>query len=263
MLYERAFYAFSPETLMQRIPLYALGLLVFVPGGLILALAYRGRRRPELIAAVVLFVAFYLFQKFSTTATGLPKRMILSLRYFVPLLPLLAFAMAESMPRLWRRLREGRSPRWRAGLHTTAAALLGIWIAGVAVASVAVHPTFSHWSARMAEIHEGIQRHVADDAVLVTNWPATRKYLRILDRRFDPVERDVVTPEQAALLLERHGEFFIALLDRSDSEFWRADLERNAAFIESFGGISEPVFDRRVTATDRLRIWRVTRVVPD
>ncbi len=263
LLFERAYYYYSPDTLMERIPLFLFGLLVLVPGGLLLALAYRGRRRPELVVAVLLFVIFYLFQKFSSTATGLPKRVILALRYFLPLLPLLAFAMAESLPRLWQRLLEPRSPSARARLTATAGVLLALWIAGVAAAALAVHPVLARWGARQAEIHEAIHRHVADDAVLVTNWPATRKFLRVLDRRFSPVERDALSPEQAALLLERHGEFFIALIDRNDSAFWRRDAERNAAFVESFAGLPEPLLDRRVTATDRLRIWLVTRAVPD
>ena len=48
-LYERDAYRFSPETVDERLWLYLLALLVFVPGGLVLSVLYRGRRRPEVI----------------------------------------------------------------------------------------------------------------------------------------------------------------------------------------------------------------------
>ena len=48
---------------------------------------------------------------------------------------------------------------------------------------------------------------------------------------------------------------------QSRSYNWRRDAERNAAFVEAFAGLPEPLFDRRVTSTDRLRIWRVTHLV--
>ena len=161
-------------------------------------------------------------------------------------------------PRLWQRLVAARSDASR--LETAAARLLVAWIACIAVASLAVHPTFALWSATQAEIREEIHRHAGDDSVLITNWPATRKFVRMLERRYAPVDRDEVSLQQAAKLLERHGEYVIVLLDRSDSEFWRRDAERNAAFIESLGSAPEPLLDRHFTSTDRLRIWRVSRV---
>jgi 4-amino-4-deoxy-L-arabinose transferase-like glycosyltransferase len=103
--FERARYYYSPESIMERVPLYLLGLLVFVPGGLAFALAYRGRRRAEVLVTPLLFVGVYLLQLWSTVETGLAKRLVLALRYFIPLLPLLCFAMAESLPRLWKTLR--------------------------------------------------------------------------------------------------------------------------------------------------------------
>ncbi len=60
--------------------------------------------------------------------------------------------------------------------------------------------------------------------------------------------------------MERHDEIFLALLDRSDSDYWRRDIERNARFIGRFEPTPEPVLDQRFTPTDRLRIWRVTHV---
>ncbi len=259
--FERGAYYFSPETLLERVPLYLVGLLVFVPGGLILALAYRGRRWPELNASVGLFIGFYLLQVFSTAETGLSKRWVLGLRYLIPLLPLLAFGMAEATPRLWRRLVEARTPGRRAGLERGLAALLALWIAAVSVASLAVHPAFARWSTTQADLGDAIHRHVGDEAVLVTNWPATRKFLRALDRRYTHVDRDEVTIGGVQRLVKRHGELYIALLERSDSDYWRRDIERSARFMARLKPPPELVLDQHFTPTDRLRIWRVTHVV--
>ncbi len=54
--------------------------MVLVPGGLIAVALYRGSRRPELIATVALFVAFYLMYDYSGFTSGMAKRLILGPR---------------------------------------------------------------------------------------------------------------------------------------------------------------------------------------
>ncbi len=255
-LYDRSRYRFAPHTIEERLPLYLLGLLILVPGGLLFSLAYRGRRRPEVIVTILLFFAFYLFQKHSTATTGVAKRIVLALRYFIPLLPLMAFAMAESMPRLWQRARE-RWPRPSVRLEPALAALLALWLAGVASAALAVHPLFHRWSAGQAGIRSEIARHVAPDAVFVTNLPATRKFLDEISRKYEPVDRSHFEPQDVPELAQRYGEVYLVLLDRSDSAYWRRDMERNAAYVAELEPIPEPLVDRYLTSTDRLRIWRI------
>ncbi|MEE2679676.1 MAG: hypothetical protein VX546_13935 [Myxococcota bacterium] len=252
-LFERSMYHFSPETLFERIPLYLFGLLLLVPGGLCFAFLYRGRRRPEVLATLGLFVAFFLFQKYSTVETGLPKRIVLGLRYFIPLLPLLAFAMAESVPRLWQRWITPRGPsavRWASGA-------VAAWLVIVAVATVSVHPFFNAWSATQAQIRDEIERVVPDDAVLLTNWSGTKKFVRQLERRYVVVKVTKFPTERVAGLFERHPEVYLVLLDRTDSAWWRRRGEWIAAFLEEIGVRDAPETDLRPTSTDRLRIWRI------
>jgi hypothetical protein len=202
VLFKRSFYRVAPYTLDERLPLYLLGLLVFVPGGLVLAPLYRGRRRPEILATVILFVGFFLFQEYSSKGTGIAKRAVLGLRYFIPLLPVLAFAMAEVAPRLARRLLETGSPARRVVWQRALAAGLALWIGAVGVAAAVVHPAFSRWGATQVSIRDAIWEHVPADAVLVTNRPATRKFLRALESRFAPVDRNLIDPED----VDRGGE---------------------------------------------------------
>ncbi len=74
-------------------------MLVFMPGGLVLGMLYRGRRWPELFIIVAGFFGAYLVQKYYTFATSTVKRMIITPH---DLVPVLAFGMAESLPRLRR-----------------------------------------------------------------------------------------------------------------------------------------------------------------
>lgn len=254
-LFERDVYPLDLWGIPDRLPYYLLGLLVLIPGGLALATCYRGRRRPEVVATLLCFVSFFLFQEYSTSTTSVGKRVILSLRYLIPVTPLLAFAMAESAPRLWRlwlRRGSGRARRL-AGVAATAV-LLGV--AGVGIAAAAVHPLFGSWERTQVEIRDAITRSVPDDAVLVTNWDATRKFVREVDRKFLEVQRHEVEPEDVSTLVDRHGTVFIALLDRSDSEYWLRNSEQNQRFVDALRVPAELLVDLQANASDRLRIWR-------
>ncbi len=259
-LYERIAYPFSPETVMERLPLYLFGLLVFVPGGLAAGLAYRGRRRPELVATVVLFFLVYVFQVYGMTEVGLVRRVVLALRYFIPLLPLLAFAAAEAVPRWWTRLLAGASPARRESLERGARHLVVAWIATLALACFGVHWAFDRWSRAQAEIAEVIHARTGDGSVVVTNLPATEKFLRELHRKYMSVSRVSVQQGDLERLLERHGSFFIVFVDRSDSDFFRRDQQENAAFVEMIDPPPELEVDRHVSGNERLRIWRVSEI---
>jgi 4-amino-4-deoxy-L-arabinose transferase-like glycosyltransferase len=260
-LFERGYYFFAPDTVMERLPLFLVGLLIFVPAGLVLALAYRGRRWPEVAAAIVLFFCFYLFQTFSTIETGPSKRVVLALRYFIPLLPLFCFAMAEALPRGWGRLIRRTPAAAHRRLETIAAAALVAYLLGVGVASAAVHPVFARWTASQQAIRAAIIRHVGD-AVLVGNLHAFRKFLPVLGATFHPLESHTITGEEMATLVARHGEFRLVLLDRSDSEFWRQDARNNQSFVDALDPPPELLYDERPSSTDRLRIWRVRELRP-
>jgi hypothetical protein len=86
----------------ERLPVYLLAMLVFMPGGLVLGMLHRGRRWPELIIIVAGLFGAYLVQKYYTFATSMVKRMIITPHDLLPLVPVLAFGMAESLPRLRR-----------------------------------------------------------------------------------------------------------------------------------------------------------------
>jgi 4-amino-4-deoxy-L-arabinose transferase-like glycosyltransferase len=258
-LYTQNAYSFDLETLPERALLYAVGLLILVPGGFVFAVAYRGRRRPEVVAAFLLFFAVYLAQEYSMQGWPLLKRMVLALRYFIPILPLVAFATAESFPRLWRRMLERRPRDARTGLERIGRGALIAGLAGLGVASVAVHPVFASWASTQAEIRDDIRHTVPLEDVFVTNWLGTRKFFSELDQKFKPIDRDRIEPSEVAGLVERYGRVYLVFLDRTDSDLWLHDAQATAVFVSALGPAPDLLLDRQVSPTDRLRIWRIGR----
>ena len=227
-----------------------------MPGGLIFAALYRGRRRPELLITIAVFFMLYLFQRYSTIETSLSKRVILALRYFIPLLPMLAFAMSESVPRLWRQwLARGDTER-SVRVEFAAARILVLWLVGLGLVSAAVHPAFSAWSSTQAKIHAAVSETVPSDAVLLINT-ANRKFIDEIGRRFLTLGTDYVPVGLMRELVARHEEVFLVMLDRNDSNWWRSETRRNADYFEKIPISTELLTDLQPNDTDRLRIWRL------
>jgi len=249
-----AFYPFDLATVHERLPLYLLGLLVLVPGGLWFGLSYRGRRRPEVVATVAGFFLFYLGQSYAMIESSFAKRLVIALRYFDPLLPLLAFAMAEALPRQLSALLARTTGRRR--LERLASTALGLWGVATLAAAFAVHPALGRWGAGQDAIRETIEASVPRDVVLVTNGTAIRKFIDDLSRSYVTLFRNRLAPGDVERLRERHGGFFVAFLDRSDSAYRLDDTAKNEAFLGHLSDATRLV-DLRVSATDRLRIFRV------
>lgn len=260
VLYYKNPFGWGLEYALRHLALHTAGLLVFVPAGLLLVALYRGRRRPELVFTVFFFFFFHLFHRDDAINSGLAKQLVITLRYYVPLLPLFALAGAEVIPRLWRRFAPVGATAFRA--EAIAALVAIFWIAGVATIAGAVHFTLYRWASAQAEIRDAIEQYVAHDDVLVSNGSATKKFIRELERPYLPVHRMFVTNEKAASMVERYGGFYVALLDRSDSTYWRNDAQENEAFIEGLRPAPRLELDLRATPTDRLRIWRVGSARP-
>jgi len=262
LFFSRANYHLELETLYKRLPVYMLALFVFIPGGLVLGLLYRGRRWPELCTALALFVLVYVIQRHYSYATSPLKRSILAPRYFIPILPVIIFAMAESVPRLWNRQLARASEKNRGRLGTWAPRGVAVWAGGIAVAAIAVHPALAWWGGTQAAIHETVEAYASGDTVLVTNYPATRKFIDGLDRKYIPVSTTARIPQDIELLINQHGEITILFLARSDSPYWRTSADRTAALISAVQGEKDLLVDRRMSPTDHLRIWRVRPSLP-
>lgn len=243
---------------LDRLPTYLATVLVLWPGGLLLVQFYRGRRRFELILAVNLFLLFYVLQGFFMWGVSLSRQVILTARYMFPILPLMALAAADVLPRLWRRIREATPMPRRQTLEAVAAGVLLLWMGGVAVAAVAVHPLHAAWSSTMAEIREAIAAHTDPGGVIVTHVEFARKFIDEYDRKYLLASREDMTLEQAMDLAKRVGGFQIVLLERTDGAYGIEQAALNAEFLARVEPMKPALeFDRRFSPIERLRIWHV------
>lgn len=97
--------AFSLAYLFPNLPLYLLGLLVFIPGGLWVAWQYKGPWYLSWHIGLFLYLTTYLCYGYSGNHDGFIKSLILGLRYLIPTLPLFVLYYASYLQRINQRLR--------------------------------------------------------------------------------------------------------------------------------------------------------------
>jgi hypothetical protein len=237
---------------------------VLVPGGLVGGLLYRGERWPEVVTTVSLFFSLYLLFGYNGWTSG-P-------RYFVPLTPLLAFAAAEALPRLWAGIRARFGAGKTAALERIAFFGIWLWVAGVLILAFAVHPVVDRFTDPFARGRHAIYEHSAVGSVVV---------MRLRDKRLvHPIfgERrrfyfEYLTPEIFDRLLAKHGTITVVLRDPSVGwylrpkarEILRRKALENPKVLSTLTGRAEfeLLFDDGGVIDDRLRIWRVTALDND
>lgn len=254
-LFMRGTYPFSLSAIPQNAPLYAFALLVLLPGGLAGALAYRGDRWAEVIATVVLTLVFFLLYGFSGTDSGPVKRIVLGPRFFIPVAPLIAFACAESFPRLWRQfgLDEGR---WGNRLRQVLSMLAVALVAGLAFA---VHPVMAKWVRGQGTIAAAIYSTTDPGSALVTNLAGTGKFISLMQGPRVIAPRAKHPPSDVPRICMTNLNTYLVFLDRTDSEFFQKENAVNQRYLEQVERLCRLtlVHDRWHDAANRLRIWRV------
>ena len=95
----------------------------------------------------------------------------------------------------------------------------------------------------------------------MTNWLATGKFIDLLYGDRFPIKREHLSRWQVAALAQRQP-IYVVFLDRSDSRFWIQNAEQNRSWVMALDPPPELELDLQATPTDRLRIWRVSRLLP-
>jgi hypothetical protein len=113
-------YGFSRAYAAQNLVMYLTALLVLVPGGLIFALCYRGKRWIELVLTAAVYVGVFIDWNYNGAASGGLKQWMLSLRFLIPLTPIIAFAMAHTCTRWYRAVGRPLCPESRITLQRAA-----------------------------------------------------------------------------------------------------------------------------------------------
>ena len=243
-LFMRSQEGWSLAAAVDAVPLYALALLVLVPGGLIAVAIYRGQRRGELIAAVALFLAVYVFANYSGQSSEPLPRLGAAGRYLIPLVPLITFAWADAVSR------QVRSDRLRA--------LVPVACAAMVIAAFAVHPVIAQWSAREADIVRDIYASTADGGALVAD-DNIRKYISPAYGRRARIWMADTPANELAAVTKPYPSAYIVVVSRFDTALM-AEYSSDAETYLDQARLKcqlEPVLDRRDEPTRRLRIWHV------
>lgn len=217
-------YGFSMSSLEHSVPLYGFILIVLLPGAAVTPFLYRGPRRHELLAAFAAYLALFLLYEYDSIRDNGPfKGLVLATRFMAPLAPLVAYMSAEAWPPLYERFR-ARRPSAARGVALS----LG---AGAIATAFLVHPLARRQEGEALRIVRTIYANTRSDVPVVTNSKATLKYLSPAygPRRLVLLEQ---VPADAVFELTRqHQRVSVVVLDRNDSEMFRADAANTARFL--------------------------------
>jgi len=241
-------YGFSLLGAKQNLPLYLLASVIFVPGGLIATFFYRGPHRWEIISAVVLPLTFFTFYEYSGRESGWLKGLILGPRLLIPIVPILTFSVANVTMNWLSKLNKRAKTASAAFLVITAT-----------ISSSAVHPIMDEWSGGPRAIRDALYKHTPERSVIVSNLVATKKFLNNIYGERAIADIYEVEWDDYSTLFRNSNTLYLALLDRSDSAFWKKQSLRNEAIIEIVNGMIpiELQFDQEIAPSQRLRIWLI------
>ncbi len=240
------------ENAIRNTALYLIALLVMVPGGLAAVLAYRGPRRVEIVATVLAYTAFYATYGYGAWESGWQKQMVLGPRFFLPLLPLLVVAIADVFPRVAARV---SSPL----LLRIANTITALWVVYVLVSVVLVHWVVDGWGRSQASIMRAFYDNTRPDAAVVVDPNSLSKYANEVYGNRTVLSWDDVPPDMIPRAFGIYGSVQVALLYRSDSDYWLQRGREGDTYIRQIASHCqlELVHDANHTATDRLRVWDI------
>lgn len=250
-------YGFSLESILRNAGLYLLSLMAMTPFGLVGGCGYKGRRRWEMVTAILAYFVFYLSYEYAGYESGFLKGLVLGPRYFIPLIPLLAVASGETFPRLWGALCKRFDSVHRIKVLKTG--LVWFWIVAIVFASASVHWVSDLWSNYQANIVEALMSNIQADRPVLTTPVVTTKYLYGIYGLRKVLSRYQVKPEDVPRVFLAEGGLQMAFLTRSDSDFFRQMEKEESSYladIERYCSIRLR-FDRVVSRIERLRIWDV------
>jgi 4-amino-4-deoxy-L-arabinose transferase-like glycosyltransferase len=246
-------YGFSVGSILRNLPVYGLLLLVMFPFGALFPLFYRGPRRAEVLTAFGLYVGLFLAYDFdSLRENGLAKGLLLTSRFVVPMLPVMALMAADVLPR-WL----ARSP---SRVQTIIMRALPLAIAGIVIMAFAIHPALARQDKDAASIVREIQAYTAGTTPAITNHLATLKYLSPAYGARRIVLRSYIQPSDVPRFTHKFGKLDLVFLDRTDSEMFRSDAAANTAFITATRSLCsvDSAFAATHT-TGKLRVFHVSK----
>ena len=247
-------YGFSAAGALHNAPQYFVILMLFVPLGLALPFLYRGPLRREMVSAIALFVGLYLFYDYSSEReNGAMKGLVLSMRYMIPALPLLAVMAADVAPRVFDSLPDAaRSLARRAGVPAGIALIVAVFGSHVAVHRLEAAPL---------RVVTAIRNATRAAVPLIINSKATFKYVSPVYGPRRLILRDALSGEEVPELLRTLGRLQVVFLDRGDSEMFVEDAGANQHFLEIVRTrcTVKAVLSEQIDKTLRLNVFEVAK----
>jgi hypothetical protein len=259
-------YGFTGDYAAQNLVMYLTALLVLVPGGLVFALFYRGKRWMELVLTVIVYVGLFIDYNYNGAASGGLKQWMLSLRFLIPLTPILAFAMAHTCTRWYRAIAHSLSAQRRLIFQHAAQGVGAVWLTGIMLVGLAVNWRSQAWSQLHAEVVQSLYAHTDPAQPIMADQPASVKFLNELNGPRMLVDLDLgnasneVRRSQLMRLLERDKTVQIVLFNRGDSDYWLSKSNADQDFIAAISRESHATlkFQQRFPGLGVLRIWNVS-----
>ncbi len=259
-------YGFTGMLAWENLAIYLVALLLLVPGGLIFTLFYRGKRRIELIATVVVYIAMFVAWDYNGSASGGLRQWILSMRFLIPAVPIVAFAMAHTCSRWYLAISAGLIPRRRVMLQRSARAVVALWVLGIVAAGTIVNVRSQLWSRLHEQIVQTLYSDTDPGQPIMADLPATVKFLNELYGKRMLVNLDLgaqsneVRRAQLLELLRKNPTVQIVLFDRDDSEYWLNKLKEDEYFVDSISQQLHATMKvrQRFPGLGVLRIWSVS-----
>lgn len=259
------YYGFSGQYAEVNSLMYLTALLVLIPGGLAFVLGYRGKRWIELIATVVAYVGMFIDYNYNGASSGGLKQWMLSLRFLIPLTPIVAFAMAQSGQRWYKAVVRFLRPERRAAFERTARGAVALWVIGIVVVGLLVNWRSQLWSKLHEDVVTAVYSNTDQALPIMADQPATVKFLNELNGQRMLVDLDLgnvsdqVRRFELLRLLDRHPTVQIILFGRDDSTYWLKKANDDEAFVAA---ISQQLhatlkLERRFPGLGVLRIWNV------
>jgi hypothetical protein len=253
------FYGFTGHQLPQNLVMYMTALLILVPGGLIFALAYRGKRWPELVSTVAVFVGMFLAYNYNASGSGGLRQWMLSLRFLIPLLPMVVFAMAHTCPRWSAALLRSRSAErkifWNHLVHATVAT----WLAGVVAMGFVVNWRSDQWGKLHQDLVSALYSNTDPAQPLVADIPATIKFLNELHGPRMVAPLTGIQPRDIHALIDRYKTVQFIFFNRDDSDYWIAKSQEDQLLMAVLNSQFATVvkLEQRFPGLGVLRIWIV------
>jgi hypothetical protein len=191
---------------------------------------------------------------------------MLSLRFLIPLLPIVAFGMAHTCTRWYRSIRESLSIEGQIRFERAARGAVAIWVTGIVAVGFAVNWRSQLWSQLHADVVKAVYANTDPAEPIMADQPATVKFLNELNGQRMLVDLDLgdetneVRRYQLVRLLDRNKTVQILLFSRDDSEYWLNKSKDDEVFI---GAISQQLhatlkLQQRFPGLGVLRIWNVS-----